>query len=213
MPTPDLSQPVRLVKRNRPCFSSSLVYDIGSKNGLKPQKTNSPFSKLLGRSHPPSVMMDITHFLCLIFLFNFCSPTVQGSELSSTTDFGKKKVQTYIVHVEPPEVGVLGQSDKLDLENWHKSFLPFSTASSDGQQRMVHSYKNVISGFAARLTEEVQAMRTKKGFISARPQRILRTQTTHTPKFLGLQQEMGIWKRIKLWERSDNRHAGHWSFA
>lgn len=37
-------------------------------------------------------------------------------------------------------------------------------------------------------------MRTKKGFISAHPQRILRKQTTHTPRFLGLQQELGIWK-------------------
>ncbi|XVF13247.1 hypothetical protein REPUB_Repub08aG0192100 [Reevesia pubescens] len=37
-------------------------------------------------------------------------------------------------------------------------------------------------------------MRTKKGFISARPQRILRKQTTHTPRFLGLHQELGIWK-------------------
>ncbi|XWS49850.1 hypothetical protein CRYUN_Cryun12cG0038500 [Craigia yunnanensis] len=139
--------------------------------------------------------MDITHFLCLIFLFNFHSLIVQGSEFSSATETEKKKLQTCIVHVEQPDVGVLGQSDNLDVERWYKSFLPFSTASSDKRPRMVYSYKNVISGFAARLTEEeVQAMRTKKGFISAHLQRILHTQTTHTPRFLGLHQELGIWK-------------------
>ncbi|OMO81023.1 hypothetical protein COLO4_23810 [Corchorus olitorius] len=83
-------------------------------------------------------MMDITHFLYLILLFNFCSLTVQGSELSSTTDFEKKKVQTYIVHVEQPEVGVLGQSDNLDLENWHKSFLPFGESASHENQKGVY---------------------------------------------------------------------------
>ncbi|XWS38458.1 hypothetical protein CRYUN_Cryun19dG0132900 [Craigia yunnanensis] len=139
--------------------------------------------------------MDITHFLYLIFLFYFHSLIVQGSEFSAATEIEKKKLQTYIVHVEQPDVGVLGQSDNLDVESWYKSFLPFSTASSDMRPCMVYSYKNVISGFAARLTEEeVQAMTTKKGFISASPQRILRTQTTYTPRFLGLHQELGIWK-------------------
>lgn len=140
--------------------------------------------------------MDITRFLCLILLFNFHSLIiVQGNEFSSATETEKKKLQTYIVHVEKPDAGVLGQSDTLDVESWHKSFLPFRTASSDTRPRMLYSYKNVISGFAARLTEEeVQVMRSKKGFISARPQRRLRMQTTHTPRFLGLNQEVGIWK-------------------
>ncbi|XVE64948.1 hypothetical protein DITRI_Ditri07aG0142500 [Diplodiscus trichospermus] len=139
--------------------------------------------------------MDITRFLCLVFLLGFHSVIVHRSGFSSATEIEKKELQTYIVHVEQPDVGVLGKSESLDVESWHRSFLPFSTASSEGQSRMVYSYKNVLSGFAARLTEEeVQDMRKKKGFISARPQRILRTLTTHTPRFLGLNQEMGIWK-------------------
>ncbi|PPS06313.1 hypothetical protein GOBAR_AA14334 [Gossypium barbadense] len=139
--------------------------------------------------------MDMSYFICFIFLFNFHSLIVRGSKFSSAKEIEKNKLQTYIVRVEQPDVGVLGQSDNLDVESWHKSFLPLHTASSDTQPRMVYSYKMVISGFAARLTEEeVQAMGTKKGFISAHPQRILRKQTTHTPRFLGLQQELGIWK-------------------
>uniref|UniRef100_A0A2K2B5Q1 Uncharacterized protein n=1 Tax=Populus trichocarpa TaxID=3694 RepID=A0A2K2B5Q1_POPTR len=82
-----------------------------------------------------------------------------------------------------------------DLESWYQSFLPVSTASSEKQQRMLYAYQNVMSGFAARLTqEEVKSMEEKDGFLSARPERILHLQTTHTPRFLGLHQELGFWK-------------------
>jgi subtilisin family serine protease len=60
---------------------------------------------------------------------------------------------------------------------------------------MLYAYQNVMSGFAARLTqEEVKSMEEKDGFLSARPERILHLQTTHTPRFLGLHQELGFWK-------------------
>jgi subtilisin family serine protease len=52
-----------------------------------------------------------------------------------------------------------------------------------------------MSGLAARLPqEEVKSMEEKDGFLSARPERILHLQTTHTPRFLGLHQELGFWK-------------------
>ncbi|CAN0841639.1 Subtilisin-like protease 3 [Linum grandiflorum] len=59
---------------------------------------------------------------------------------------------------------------------------------------MVHSYYHVVTGFAARLTPaEVESMKEKQGFLSARPDRILHLQTTYTPKFLGLQRDSGFW--------------------
>lgn len=127
-------------------------------------------------------------------MFNFYFEIACGSAVSSVTKgTDMSNLQTYIIHVEQPEGRVLAQSD--DRESWHRSFLPTTTASSEKQPRMLYSYQNVISGFAARLTqEEVRAMAEKDGFMSAQPERILHPQTTHTPNFLGLHQQLGFWK-------------------
>ncbi|KAJ4848288.1 hypothetical protein Tsubulata_017959, partial [Turnera subulata] len=100
-------------------------------------------------------------------------------------------VETYIVFVKQPE-GMAAQSK--DLESWYGSFLPSTTTLSSNQDRLVYSYRNVVSGFAAKLTaEEAKAMAEKEGFISAQPQKVLRIRTTHTPKFLGLEVNTGFW--------------------
>ncbi|XP_070676249.1 subtilisin-like protease [Malus domestica] len=106
-------------------------------------------------------------------------------------------MQTYIVWVEKPVSQKFSPQSNEDLGSWYQSFLPESIASSNQQmnQRMVHSYRNIATGFAAKLTpEEVREMETKEGFVSARPQRILPLQTTHTPDFLGLHQGSGLWE-------------------
>nr|XP_043626075.1 subtilisin-like protease [Erigeron canadensis] len=60
---------------------------------------------------------------------------------------------------------------------------------------MVYSYRNVLKGFAAKLSvEQVKEMENKEGVISARPQRVLSLHTTHTPNFLGLHQNLGFWR-------------------
>ncbi|XP_044485560.1 subtilisin-like protease [Mangifera indica] len=105
-------------------------------------------------------------------------------------------LSTYIVYVtETKEGRVLTQSSKRDRESWYKSFLPVSTSNSDKEPRMVYSYNTVVSGFAAKLTaEEVKEMEKKRGFISAHVEKILPLHTTHSPKFLGLQKDLGFWK-------------------
>ncbi|KAJ8626495.1 hypothetical protein MRB53_019802 [Persea americana] len=42
--------------------------------------------------------------------------------------------------------------------------------------------------------DEVEAMEKNDGFISATPDQLLPLHTTHTPDFLGLKQDMGVWK-------------------
>ncbi|XP_047951817.1 LOW QUALITY PROTEIN: subtilisin-like protease [Salvia hispanica] len=93
-------------------------------------------------------------------------------------------LETYIVHVDSSDTSL------EELENWYRSFLGNSNSS-----RIVHAYKHVIKGFAARLTpDEVAIIEKYDGFLHARPQRQLSLHTTHTPNFLGLHREAGLWK-------------------
>ena len=60
---------------------------------------------------------------------------------------------------------------------------------------MVFSYKNVVSGFAVKLTkEEAKSLQEKDEILSARPERTLSLHTTHTPTFLGLRKHSGLWR-------------------
>ncbi|GMN32449.1 hypothetical protein TIFTF001_003683 [Ficus carica] len=78
----------------------------------------------------------------------------------------------------------------------------FDLISSDHDHdlpRLVHAYKNVATGFAARLTpEEAKALEKKDGFVSAQLQKIFSLHTTHTPNFLGLFQGLGLWNDSRL---------------
>ncbi|KAK6781452.1 hypothetical protein RDI58_019248 [Solanum bulbocastanum] len=106
-------------------------------------------------------------------------------------------LETYIVQVKSPESQISTQSSRMDLESGYKSFMPktIETADSDRNPRLIYSYHNVIIGFAERLSaKQVKEMEKKPGFISAWPQRILSLNTTHTLSFLGLHQNVGLWR-------------------
>ncbi|KAL8053725.1 hypothetical protein ABFX02_05G092100 [Erythranthe guttata] len=122
--------------------------------------------------------MGFTSFLFIICILNF-------NQFLKAENLG-----VYIVHVEPT------QSD--DLETFYDSFLPTTsnvTSNSEDQPRILYRYRHVFSGFAAKLSAaHVDEMRKKKGFISARPERMMHLHTTHSPNFLGLNQNTGLWK-------------------
>nr|CAD1822149.1 unnamed protein product [Ananas comosus var. bracteatus] len=76
------------------------------------------------------------------------------------------ELQTYIVNVDKP----FGADSfgAHELRSYHESFLPTPTLDS-GAPRLIYSYRDVMSGFAARLTPaEVAAMESKPGFVHAR---------------------------------------------
>ncbi|GFP89509.1 subtilisin-like protease sdd1 [Phtheirospermum japonicum] len=129
--------------------------------------------------------MGLKPFLTLIIcIINF--------HLLQTFADDTNTIETYIVQVD----GISTQME--DIESWYNSFLPAATtattASNEPPGRIVYSYRNVFKGFAARLSaDEVKAMGNEPGFISARPERKLPLHTTHSPNFLGLNQNTGFW--------------------
>ncbi|CAN0841415.1 Subtilisin-like protease 3 [Linum grandiflorum] len=134
------------------------------------------------------------------YLFSFTLASIFFFfSLQEASASGKSNLDTYIVFVDKPEG--LTSTQSSDLHGYYTTFLPETTlSSSEQQQRMVHSYRSVITGFAAKLTpEEAKAMEQKEGFVSARVEKSLSLRTTHTPKFLGLQQNLGAgWNSSNL---------------
>nr|CAD1843734.1 unnamed protein product [Ananas comosus var. bracteatus] len=118
------------------------------------------------------------------------------SSSSSSSSSRSDQIQTFIVHVQRLKGVEFAKVD--DRESWHRSFLPNTTLSS-GEPRLIHSYREVISGFAARLSaDEVQAMQSLDGFLHAHPSRRLAPLTTYTPDFLGLSGRNGAWYDDRL---------------
>ncbi|CAL9130581.1 unnamed protein product [Musa acuminata var. zebrina] len=107
--------------------------------------------------------MEIVHALpmCLslfAFVSFFSYPCMVSC--SENPHRNTNQLQTYVIQLETPTASL--DADGLNI--WHKSFLPVSDDDSD--RRLVHSYSQVFSGFAARLTEEeAKSVAKKEGFL------------------------------------------------
>ncbi|KAJ9167913.1 hypothetical protein P3X46_019503 [Hevea brasiliensis] len=137
-------------------------------------------------------------FMSLFILTSMFSPSlvIVESLITPSTSNGyvneESVLETYIVLLKQPEGELFTESK--DLESWYRSFLPADTLNSN-QPRLLHCYRHVVTGFAAKLTaDEAKAMEMREELLLARPQRMVPLHTTHTPSFLGLQQNLGFWK-------------------
>uniref|UniRef100_A0ACD5X0Q3 Uncharacterized protein n=1 Tax=Avena sativa TaxID=4498 RepID=A0ACD5X0Q3_AVESA len=168
--------------------------------------------------------------MALVLFTNFLLATLSPTPALSYLNPGARKWRdatessshrTYIVLVEPPRSNVGEDFHR----QWHESFLPRSRsrshAGNSSETRLLGSYTEVFSGFAARLTEaEVDAVAKKPGFVRAFPDRTLQLATTHTPEFLGLNKGTGtgIWnnadygKGVIIGVLDTGIHAAHPSF-
>lgn len=126
--------------------------------------------------------MDLKLLLSAIFTLSLYSSAIQASNtnLQSNSDI-------YIVHLESFQGQLFSDLDSLQM--WHHSFLPPKKTSlnDSASSHIVYSYRNVLNGFAARLTpDEAELLQETEGIISVRPQRLLHARTTHSTHFMGL---------------------------
>ena len=143
--------------------------------------------------------VSVVYLLSLmsVVVFN-CSAAVVG-EIPQ-----QKTLNTYIVHVK--KNGLHAHSTKDDMKTWYESFLP--STSSDQNTRMVHTYHNVATGFAARLTaEEAKDLAAKDGVVSSQPQQIF-THNSYSELFR-TSPRVGIVERVQIRPRCHCRGSRH----
>ncbi|KDP25552.1 hypothetical protein JCGZ_20708 [Jatropha curcas] len=133
----------------------------------------------------------LTFIVSLTCMLSFSQAIINPEVTVDNAVNDESNLDTYIVFVTKPEGGV--SEIAQDLHSWYQTFLPATISNT--QHRIIYSYQHVASGFAAKLTaEEAKGMEQKDGFVSARPQKILPLHTTHSPNFLGLHQNLGLWR-------------------
>ncbi|RZS01579.1 hypothetical protein BHM03_00031444 [Ensete ventricosum] len=124
--------------------------------------------------------------------------------------YGSDELTVYIVHVKRPEDVTFSVTEQWS--DWYSSLLnsaseafelaPEEDAFNVAASRIVYSYRNVITGFCARLGQrEVEAMSKLDWFLHAYPSPVYHPLTTHTPEFLGLSQPShSVWNATNMGE-------------
>jgi subtilisin family serine protease len=121
-------------------------------------------------------------FFCFIFALSFFYSTSSSLSLSD----GPK---TFIVHVANSHKPSLFTS----THNWHESLL-HALPSSTHQPSILYSYHHAVSGFSAHITaQQATVLRSVPAVISVVPDQIRQIHTTHTPQFLKLTENSGLW--------------------
>ncbi|KAM3733600.1 hypothetical protein ACB098_11G149000 [Castanea mollissima] len=102
-----------------------------------------------------------------------------------------EEYQTYIIHMDHTQKPVSLSTH----ESWHRSILnSLSSSPSDDQELLLYSYNHVMHGFSARLTpSQLSVVEKSPAHLATYPESFGKLLTTYSPKFLGLQQNVGIW--------------------
>ncbi|XP_050262156.1 subtilisin-like protease SBT3 [Quercus robur] len=104
-----------------------------------------------------------------------------------------EEFKTYIIHMDHTHK----PTSFLTHESWHRSILKSllsSPADDDNKELLLYSYSHVMHGFSARLTpSQLAEIEESPAHLATFPGSTGKLMTTYSPKFLGLQQNFGIW--------------------
>ncbi|KAK0580462.1 hypothetical protein LWI29_002223 [Acer saccharum] len=109
--------------------------------------------------------------------------------------------QAYIVHMDKNKVAA-------NYREFYKALIDsvnnFSSQDEDEDQetsspQLLYVYETAISGFAAKLSiKQLELLKQVDGFLSATPDELLTLHTTHSYKFLSLENGRGLWSASNL---------------
>ena len=128
--------------------------------------------------------ISFSHLISLLWLLLFLFGFVNAVSAS-------KEYQTYIIHLDHTHKPV----SFLTHESWHRSILKSMLSSpADNKELLLYSYNHVMHGFSARLTpSQLTEIEKSPAHLATYPESFGKLLTTYSPKFLGLQQNFGIW--------------------
>ena len=87
----------------------------------------------------------VTILLFLTFMFTSSRAVIHSKVRSSSAKSiikQESKLKTYIIFLKKPE-GMMS-AKREDVGSWYRSFVPTVTTSSSNQQRLVHSYYQML---------------------------------------------------------------------
>ena len=103
-----------------------------------------------------------------------------------------EEYKTYIIHMDHTHK----PTSFLTHKSWHRSILKslLSSPADDDKELLLYSYSHVMHGFSARLTpSQLAEIEESPAHLATFPGSTGKLMTTYSPKFLGLQQNFGIW--------------------
>ncbi|XP_045788214.1 subtilisin-like protease SBT3 [Trifolium pratense] len=128
----------------------------------------------------------MTSNICLHMLFYYIISLHIVSTLAHSDN--------YIIHMNLSAMPTIF----LNQHSWYESTLSQVTPTNNNfkstSSKIIYTYNNVMNGFSANLSpEEHEALKISPGYISSIPDLSLKLDTTHSPKFLGLNPYKGAW--------------------